>query len=44
MEVTTDAPDPVHLIQAWDLYGKTGNEEKVKAMQSLMDAVGYRDQ
>ena len=44
MEVTTDAPDPVHLIQAWDLYGKTGNEKKVKAIQSRMDAVGYRDQ
>ena len=23
---------------------KTGNEKKVKAMQSRMDAVGYRDQ
>ena len=44
MDATADAPDPVHLIQAWDLYRKLGNEEKVKAMRNRLDAVGYRGQ
>ena len=40
MEMAADVPD--HLIQAWDLYRKIGNEEKEKAMRNRLDAVGYR--
>ena len=40
MEMAADAPD--HLIQAWDLYRKIGNEEKEKAMRNRLHAVGYR--